>query len=174
MQWVIATAALALVVGGVIAEPAAANWQYSRWGMTLAELQAASPAVRSLNAKQAKAASVPVIGEALAESAYETKDFKFRATFLFKAGGLVAVYLKPLRDSEYPKVEHMLGQVYGTPAKAADKPWLGDNCREVSKEWLDGSSGTLVTMMATYCIPPVQSFFSLIYRPVLSKEATGL
>jgi hypothetical protein len=117
-RWVVkaaVTAGLGLLFG---ATPALADWGYTQWGMSPAEVKLASRDQaqdnpdRSLDAEGLKAELV---------APYEGDTLAFTAVFLFDdASRLQYVSLNPSGSAVCPRVMQHLASHYGPPEGAAD------------------------------------------------------
>jgi hypothetical protein len=94
---------------------ARADWQFTQWGMSEAELTAISENIEPTTGAEKQAKSNPYVGTALYKSGYTAVDVKFTAYYVFNAGKLVAVSLSPVDLENWPKVNIAIGQIYGTP-----------------------------------------------------------
>lgn len=114
------TAASALAVCGWAgsALPAAANWQYTQWGMTPDQVKAASDDVTQPNPDR----TLDAAGLRAALTApYQGAAIPFTAVFLFDASGkLQVVTLKPVGGIACPVIVRALGANHGDPEGKAD------------------------------------------------------
>ena len=115
--WMVASAlaASALACSSV---PAAADWQYTQWGMTLDQVRAASGDAarpnpdRALDAGSLKAALT---------APYQGASLPFTAVFYFDpAGRLKLVALNPVGEIACPVIVQALGANHGMPEGEAD------------------------------------------------------
>lgn len=112
--------------------PALADWQWTRWGMTTDQvLRASRGAAR--HSSPAERASLSVINngrtdrDAKIVGQYETDGFAFATTFMFdpRTDRLVCVYLS-LRDKEQSiRLETELKRIYGAPDRTISSSALG-------------------------------------------------
>jgi len=79
-----ATVSALILIGCSLPLSADADWQYTRWGMTLEEVVAASGGAAQPHAKDPKKNTSKV--DTLATAPYEAAGFIFRARFLFSRG----------------------------------------------------------------------------------------
>ena len=112
----------AFIVAGLLSAtsvaPAAADWQYTQWGMSAAQVKAASEGVaqdnrdRTLDPAGMTATLIaPFQGEALS----------FTAVFLFDAADrLTTVTLNPVEGVACPAIVDALDATYGKPEGRAD------------------------------------------------------
>ena len=114
----IAAMTLAIGASGCLATPAAADWQYTQWGMTADEVQAASEGVARPNLDRTFDA-----GGLKAEltAPYQGEQVLFTAVFLFdETEKLRVVTLKPAGEAACPAIVHMLRSSHGMPEGRAD------------------------------------------------------
>ena len=133
------TGLAAAICLGLGASPAAADWQYSRWGMSPAQLAAASGGVakpnddRDLDAEGLRAELA---------APYMAGSLPFTAVFRFDAeGGLDDVALIPAGPVSCPAVRAALVAHHGTPEGKAD-PQSGATLR-----WHDLDADNLVVFL---------------------------
>jgi len=98
--------------------PAQADWQYTKWNMTRAQViaaaQGAAQAVKGTRDDQVRGYDLGAAGS------YSSDDFQFKSEFFFnKAGRLSLVRLLP-RQASCQALERSLRAVYGKPAKKSD------------------------------------------------------
>ena len=109
-----------LAVGALTASvlPAAADWQYTQWGMSPAQVKAASGEVAQDNADRRLDAD----GLSAALTAfYQGESIPFTATFLFNAQDkLHYVTLSPVDRISCPLIVQTLAAHYGPPKGRAD------------------------------------------------------
>ncbi len=132
-----ATALVVAVLG--MATPAWADWQYTQWGMSQAEVQAASNGTavvnqdRTLDALDLKAGLTAF---------YRGDKRPFTAVFLFDlAGQLATVTLNPTDRISCDPIRHSLDAHYGTPA-AVDQQKYGATAR-----WNDVEGDNVVVFL---------------------------
>ncbi len=116
-RWVSATT-LAICASICLAAPAAADWQYTQWGMSADEVQAASEGAARLNPDRTLDT-----GDLKAEltGPYQGNEGLFTAVFLFDATAkLRVVSLKPAGDAACPGIVRMLDASHGVPEGRAD------------------------------------------------------
>ena len=116
MRNVVSTlAAVGLVATGlaVSAAPAAANWQYTEWNMTPAEVKAASHGATQDNSDR----GLDVQGrKAKLTAPYQGEAMPFKAVFLFNGENqLKDVTLTPQNKDACPAVLSALNRHYGAP-----------------------------------------------------------
>lgn len=110
--WTVASA-LALSALACSALPAAADWQYTRWGMTPDQVRAASDGVARPNADRKLDAGGL---EAALTAPYQGAAIPFTAVFLFDASGkLKLVTLNPVGGIACPVIVQALSANHGAP-----------------------------------------------------------
>jgi hypothetical protein len=140
--------------------PASANWQYTRWGMTPAEVIDASKG-KAAAGDGTKAAKGDDRVEAM--GSYDAGETTFVAKFWFGHQGLSAVVLQ-LRDYDRClAVQRDLLAKYGEPV---EKTGGGDIQRRM---WADGQNGNRVAMLNTSV-----GFCQVEYSPLVSATGAGL
>ena len=104
MRWLLVTALLAVPTS------AAADWQYTRWGMTPAQVVAASNGAVELSSgfggPERRAGAVAAAGR------YDAGEFHFTAEFMFRNGGLTGVSLVETGEA-CGRLEYALTDKYG-------------------------------------------------------------
>jgi hypothetical protein len=74
---------------------ASADWQFTKWRMSAAELTALDASIASTTPTEQQDHSNPHVGRADYKSRYQAKDIVFTAYYMFNAGKLAAVQLVP-------------------------------------------------------------------------------
>ncbi|MFC5423239.1 hypothetical protein ACFPOB_27210 [Bosea eneae] len=125
---------VAVVVASLTASslPAAADWQYTRWGMSVAEVKASAPGIIDAGPTDSGRA-IEIIGYPELKGSYIAGDRTFPSYFLFKAGKLRGVTLMVSPDDETPALMSLRSQ-YGRPTKDQARP-MGA-CATVHVEWI--------------------------------------
>ena len=115
--WMTASALAAAVLVGA-AVPAAANWQYTQWGMTPAQVVAASNDVAQPNSdRKLDAGSL----KAALTAPYQGAAIPFTAVFQFDGSNkLQVVTLNPVGGIACPVIVQALGANHGAPEGKAD------------------------------------------------------
>lgn len=164
-MWRAAAASFLAVLG--LASPASADWQDTRWGMSLEEVL--STGATATTPAERKGRRVEVLGEALAKRPYAANGFDFEGTFYFDRGKLSAVRLTPRRPDEVTKIGAHLSLVYGKPVADIERPET-PGCRMSRREWRDHSAGNVVTFFALRCMDPAMPTLAGVdYQPILAK-----
>jgi hypothetical protein len=156
---------------------ARADWQYTKWGMTEAELKAVSPNITLTTAKETKDHSNPYIGESRFKSGYSASDIQFTAYYWFRSGKLVAVELDPVNLKDAPRLNLMMEKIYGAPTKDASRTLGGGSlsCSVIDRQWRDEGRRNLVRLSSMTCSASSEKdFASTRYEPLLSGKETGL
>jgi hypothetical protein len=117
--------------------PAQADWQYTKWGMTPAEVIRASNGKATANADQGKNTD---IGKVKLAASYQAKDIVLKAYFqLDEDDKLSLVLLDVIEPSNCYKVESLLSQFYG-------KDEYDSEVLNISiKRWRDVNNGNIVS-----------------------------
>lgn len=86
---------VAVVVASLAASslPAAADWQYTRWGMSTSDLAAVPIVLNKPSPDERVLSRLPGLGEPEWRSPYSAGEFKFTAYYLFQSDKLRAVSL---------------------------------------------------------------------------------
>jgi hypothetical protein len=156
-RFLAAAAALA-----ALASPAQANWQYSRWGMSVA--QVAASAHQKVLVQSFPELDVPG-SRVLAGTPYIANGLSFTAAFGFDQAdrlNRVTLYLRDLRACG--DLRRALDELYGRPLKRVDLP--GEFS---SSTWRDPGAGNVVTFSRNER-QSVTTTCMAIYQPM----ATGL
>lgn len=143
----------------LITLPAHADWQYTRWGMTPAEVKAADSSV-VINELPAS----PKYANRM-QAPYAVSGVSFRANFLFErdTNKLSVVRLDVISGQDCPKLEAILRRTYGAP-DSIDAGHV-ENYRTMT--WRDRSHFNEVDLTdgTTAC--------SVTYNPLLAPGAKG-
>jgi hypothetical protein len=148
------------------ATPAAslANWQWTKWGMSVEEVAAASDGKASPYEGDSRA-----VKRELLRGSYSTLGMDFTATFGFNrtSGGLSVVQLRLNSPTlqQCVELQHAMKDVYGEPLE--DKLISKIIDLRVLK-WRDEKAGNRVLMLMD------NSSCSLQYTPTVDREGSGL
>ena len=120
MKWL--AHALVVILPLLTAQPAIADWAYTRWGMSPDEVARASGGPVSTHARQAHYSSEG--HDALASGSYSAAGFEFDVHFLFSKDnrGLSHVTLSVRPVSRCTELLWTLKDIYGLPEEQADEP----------------------------------------------------
>lgn len=157
----------AIIVACAFATPAQADWQYTRWGMTLPELQAASPAglvVRDLPRHSTPQSTIR------ASSTYEASGMRFTARFGFdQRSRLNRVSLTLSDASQCSALRESLRSVYGWPD-------VRNQTRAFNLDrWRDVRGGQMITLLSIgEGMGPTLATCDLDYTPIVTREESGL
>lgn len=125
--------------------PGQAHWQYTKWGMTPQQVEAASTGtVRVSSDNPDKKVEGFTIGN---EGSYSVGSIQLSATFYYKSGGLQMVKLSAESDPTCFALGSQLGGQYGEPSAAQNAGFFQ------KKTWKDGERGNRVEYFSTgdYC-----------------------
>ena len=116
---------VAFLIAG-IALTAHADWQWTKWGMTPAEVIAASKGdARTASAEETKKLSdtIAPAKDALVVAVYEAAGMKFQSVFQFhpSTAKLMCVDLIPSENIAYDDMESRLTNVYGVPSRKTNE-----------------------------------------------------
>ena len=124
LKWRGATALVVAAFG--VATPALADWQYTQWGMSPADVQTASNGTAVVNQDRSLDAADLTAG---LTAFYRGDKRPFTAVFLFDATGkLSAVTLNPTDRISCVPIRQSLGERYGAPA-SVDQHAYGQTAR---------------------------------------------
>ena len=153
--------ATAMIIGATCF-PAEGHWQFTRWGMTQAQVTKASQgrAVRA-TPKEVEDNSTGA-GTADLKMEYRSGRFLFDAFFQFGSGKLVQVVLMLKGDSTANQLERDLRSKYGMPLSVQNIP-AGQYS---SENWFSGEDE--ITMFKT------SGTCSLVYSPRIDADNKGL
>ena len=140
-------AAALLVIAS--ASPAAANWQFTKWGMTPQEVISAGHLTSIINHCDSASSDCTI------SAYYSAADMGFTDTFSFKNGKLSSVNLLLLKDADGAKLIELLSAKYGKPIDAyAD---------DAKKTFIWHSASELVTASWFY---KVGREYTVVYDPL--------
>ena len=149
---------------GFYTQPAFADWQYTKWGMTAKEVIAASgkKVFPELNPAMDKGDSkVKLRGTHLSESPFE--HFQFDASFHFDSTEKLQDVVLELKDSEKcPSLGVAMLTIYG-PAQVEDRSSVS-----LLRTWWDRLNDNHVTYLR------IGSKCSLTYKEMVKPGAKGL
>lgn len=110
--------ACAMLALSCIVSPALADWQYTKWGMTVGDVLSASNG--QMKPCTPKACEGPSGGalDPKAFGPYSAGEFNFTAFAMFDdRGALAKVYLRLDDPSKYLRLQHALAVKYGAPTR---------------------------------------------------------
>lgn len=152
-RWIIA------VLATWVAEPAQADWQYTKWGMTPDQVVAASKGTAELGSGEMSAQGDAKKG---ATGRYAAGDYQFSVNFWFNGTGLSAVSLSLRNDAQCLALQRDLLAKYGDPVERSGGP--------VPRQmWADRAASNRVVLITTglgYC--------ELQYAALVSQAGAGL
>ncbi len=134
--------AAGIAVSGLalLSQPAAANWQYTQWNMTPAEVKTASHGAAQDNSDRGLDAPGRT---AQLTASYQGEAIAFKAVFLFNdESELKTVTLTPDRTADCPVIMGRLRDHYGQPKEASDLIHA-----DIAR-WDDFESSNLVVMLS--------------------------
>jgi hypothetical protein len=168
--------ALAISIFILCTSLARADWQFTQWGMSEAELTSLSPHIVQTNAAERQGYSNPYTGTALYKSGYRAMEVDFTAYYTFNGNKLVAVTIRPIDLANWPKVNIAIGQVYGTPDEDKSYNMRGPNfCSVIDRKWRSQKEKNIVSVDGLHCEKGGErDFYSVKYAPILSSGGTGL
>jgi hypothetical protein len=144
---------IAALVGATIlaaATPAAADWRFTKWGMTPEEVQAAAPDQVVPSGKKNK--NIPLI----IKGPYEIGGIKFDDVwFIFKAGKLdkVVMHANFFKQDELAKA---LATAFGPPVDS-DRSRIGGSVSVSTRNYRDVAKGNAVEL---YCLGDCAVFYT--------------
>jgi hypothetical protein len=164
--------ALAIFIALAVLLPqlqARADWQYTRWGMTIDQVIGASNG--ALQPCTTEACGKPSEGDGLSKGAfgpYDSGAFKFNAFLFFdQEGKLQRVELKPINRDKLPELFAALRAKYGEPTRSSNL--LG----EVSTWFTSSDQIILFEEESSSGLAPI-GLTKLIYLARVSADSKGL
>lgn len=146
------------------ASPAYADWQYTRWGMGVGEIQAAAGAELLSDWDFSRYSTDR--SETRAATIYTAGDREYIAMFGFDGSGLNTVTLHPRESHQCQEIFHDLRPVYGEPIPA---PRI--RLTHLSR-WRDEGAGNEIYFLAIGGLRAAEC--TIEYRPLLTRDETGL
>lgn len=140
----------------MMASPAAAHWQYTRWGMTPGQVVNASHGDAHLSHGDEGQSTLE--GSLEVEGTYRSADYSFRTQLYFARGErLTAVRLSPDDPTACASLGADLRARYGSPVESRPIGSIH------ATHWIDAASGNDVrfTELSGECF----AFYSAIVRP---------
>ncbi|HMN51409.1 MAG: hypothetical protein KF794_09930 [Xanthobacteraceae bacterium] len=146
--------------------PAHANWEFTRWGMSLDQLMTfSSQGVRLATDTEKQGKRLEKWGEVLAVAPVKVNGFSYLAVFYFRDDKLSAVNLESQVRPEQPEIARWLHRTYGTPLRNSELP-VSDRCKLNQFAWrLSESDWRHANVFA--CNPQSNNdFLSILHVPV--------
>ena len=136
MRLIFAGVAAALLVCVIDASPATAHWDFTRWGMTVDEVRAASANRPGMDLDPDAAI---IAGMGIISGTYKTDDFLFRISFMFgsdrdRETRLMLVGLQ-IVDAENDKVLPWLKEKYGNHSYVVNRTPDRKGCHDRTLVW---------------------------------------
>jgi opacity protein-like surface antigen len=148
-----------------VAAPAAADWQYTKWGSTPEQVIAASGG--SARAVQGTPAQQVWGSDLRAEGTYTAGGFDFTSRFFFDPANRLSVVKLPLIDtSRCEQLRETVSGLYGQPIEG--------NANSDSMLWSDVKANNLVRFSSFGAAGKAKAECFVIYRPILSGGGNGL
>ncbi|WP_133773434.1 hypothetical protein [Enterovirga rhinocerotis] len=149
MRWVLLTVAL------VMAGPAIADWQYTRWGMSPAQVIEAGGGIKPWRRPEADTSTgiIQLVGS------YQSSGIGFRAEFKFSQNRLTRVVLTP-KSADCNSLKALMARTYGRI------PGQGGT---IIQTWRDANSGNFVA----YTHFQLTSFCQVDYSQLQSAGSRG-
>lgn len=139
----------AALFGLVVSQEALADWQYTRWGMTLDDLRVVpGVTISAATPKQREVVDRGTGGRLEASAPYEASSLKLTAFFYFKENKLTKVELRTTgRDADL--LIRRIADVYGRPDSSDSSSVAG--CEMKTASYRDAQRNNLVDTQLFNC-----------------------
>ena len=162
---------MVLAVGLSLATPARADWEYARWGMSVAEVIAASRGRATKTTPLEQGPSLISTGYFLARAQHPAAGTQFDVKFYFKEGKLSAVAVSPQAAAVLPKLRQELLKDLGEPRTKASKPYGMGMAEEAI--WSDPKHGNTVLLRVVDFGDGAEPTAALVYSPLQAPPSAG-
>jgi hypothetical protein len=167
--------AIAIATSG--AAPATANWQYTTWGMSQAQLAAVSPNIRPTTSSEEESRGNPYIGRAKLKAGYIADGLQYTVYFWFQNDKLVTGDLEPIDPTRGPTAGSKLESIYGKPFANDLTRNLG--CENKNNKWRSERDGNVIRFDQAVCYSVKDgsitlNLYSVRYEPLFTSKGTGL
>ncbi|WP_428429489.1 hypothetical protein [Pararhizobium sp.] len=167
--------AVSLALSAATALPAAADWQYTRWGAPQKEVMLTpGQNILATSPKEQEDLSYGY-GQALAKTTYSAVNTKFSVSFLFREDQLSGVVMYMDDRATAAHVGALLGDQYGKADEDTSEYDNLTNCTTESRSWRDVKAGNVIAFRSWFC-PQAggpQNHY-IMYRPIVGATETGL
>lgn len=155
--------------------PAVADWQYTKWGMSLSELSTLKDKHFYTTTTKEQNSGKFQFGVPLAKTIYMAMGTVFDVNFLFLDDRLTGVVLRMEDLSTAERVLSALDNQYAEPVRSLSKFDAATDCKTIDKSWRDTERQNVVSFYLFNCVnQSVRSSYRVLYRPILNKAMTGL
>lgn len=162
--------AIALLMG--ISAPAAADWQFTRWGMSAAELLSVYKFASPTSPVERKEQTYPGYGSPSLKGAYAASGMEFQTFFYFDdKDRLRRVALRLLKNDDSERLTLLMKSQYRNPREQSERAGAG-GCRYILKTWDDEVAMNEVVLNVSYCLDGHSATVIYSKRPEASE--TGL
>jgi hypothetical protein len=134
---------MVLALGLSLATPARADWEYARWGMSVAEVIAASRGRATKTTPLEQGPSLISTGYFLARAQHPAAGTQFDVKFYFKEGKLSAVAVSPKRRPSSLSLGRSCSRTSGSRAQKRRSP--------MEWGWRKRRSGATPNMATRFC-----------------------
>ena len=148
---------IALLTTGLIALPASAHWQWTKWGMSPTQLIAASKGTASKVDPSLDVTAPYGVKEAV--GTFNSSGRPLKASYWFKGGGLSQIDLSSSSEDDCFSLRRDLNALYGQPLSRSS----------MSTVWTDRPKGNRIQF-----VDWGPQGCNLIYSPIPSSANTGL
>jgi hypothetical protein len=145
-----------------------ADWQGTRWGMSLEELRSIKQNIELTTAEERKGGAIAIVGEPLAKGSYATSHHSFKVYFHFRDSGLAGVRLEANEPQHAGVIFNDLKLTYGPPTGAVEREQIGRGCLGYRGSWRDERNRNVILFAGVAC--PNDKRFTvarIIYQPIL-------
>ena len=159
-----------LAVGLLSCVQASADWQNTRWGMSLEEIRAIKPDLELTTPKERQDGNISIVGEPLAKGTHSTSDDTFKVYFHFRNRALAGVRLDAKEPQHAATIFNDLKLTYGPPTSVVDHQNIG-GCLGYLGSWRDQPNRNEILFVGFACpeSPNTSSMerARIIYQPIL-------
>jgi hypothetical protein len=155
---------LVLVLGLSFSVPARADWEYARWGMSVAEVIAASRGRAAKTTPLEQGPSLISTGYFLARAQYAAPGSRFDVKFYFKGGKLSAVALCSEAAPVVRTLRQELLREFGEPRIKSSKHYGMGVADETI--WSDVKRGNTVLLRIVDFGAEAERTATLVYSPL--------
>jgi hypothetical protein len=127
---------------------ARADWENTRWGMSVDELRAVDPKMQEPSPSEQSSES-GTMGAPLLKAAHSMWGKDFVAWFYFRGGGLARVVLDAVDRAASPSILPDLMAAYGEPAKKNNSQY--QSCTRYDISWADEKNRNAIRFLGGAC-----------------------
>ena len=166
----------AICLGMWLPSASEANWQNTRWDMSLEDLLATRENLERTTPLEQRDQTIEILGMPLAKGEYSTQEYGFKVYFYFRRSKLTGVRLEAKEPEKAVNIFNDFKLTYGNPSESLNKSMSSD-CRGLRGSWRDEQNGNAIMFAAYFCESARNQKLNtvrILYQPILRPGKSGL